>query len=333
MKPVVLSLAPLPADLVKALILQTGGVPDFDVVYGNGMSRRELIEAFARADAVLGDYTFKQGIDREVLERASSLKLIQQPSVGYQHIDINACTQAGIRVANTPGANTVSVAEHTIAWGLCLLRNLFAAHRSMKQGRWEQMSVKPAELSGKIWGLIGLGRIGKAVALRLKPFGPGRVLYTDITRLGGDDEDRYGVEYRGLHDLLRHSDIVSLHAPLTDETRGMIGKAELDLMKPTAFLINVARGELVDSDALAGALQEGKIAGAACDVFSEEPVSPDDPLLKVPGDKILLSPHVAGVSNEAAGRIINMATNNLARVLKGEEPLYVVNPLSERRRP
>jgi len=113
----------------------------------------------------------------------------------------------------------------------------------------------------------------------------------------------------------------------------MIGKAELETMKPAAYLINVARGELVDADALADALRSGKIAGAACDVFPEEPVSPDDPLLKVPGDKILLSPHVAGVSNEAAGRIINMATGNLGRVLKGEEPLYVVNPLSARRSP
>ncbi len=327
MKPVVLSLAPLPADLVKALILQTEGVPDFDVVFGHEMSRPELGEAIARADAVLGDYTFKQGIDREVLAKASSVRLIQQPSVGYQHIDIDACTKAKIRVANTPGANTVSVAEHTIAWGLCLLRNLFAAHQGMKQGRWEQMAVKPAELSGKTWGLIGLGRIGKAVAVRLKPFGLGKVLYTDIARAGEDVEDQYGVEYCGLPDLLKLSDIVSLHAPLTDATRGMIGKAELEAMKPTAYLINVARGELVDTDALADALRSGKIAGAACDVFAEEPVSPDDPLLKVPGDKVLLSPHVAGVSNEAAGRIINMATNNLARVLKGEEPLYIVNPL------
>lgn len=328
MKQTVLSLAPLPADLVKALILQTGGVPDFDVVFGHEMSRQELAEVIARADAVLGDYTFKQGIDKEVLGQASSLKLIQQPSVGYQHIDIDACTEAKVRVANTPGANTVSVAEHTIAWGLCLLRNLFAAQQSMKQGRWEQMAVKPAELCGKTWGLIGLGRIGKAVAVRLKPFDLGRVLYADIDRIDEDVESQYGVDYCELPDLLKLSDVVSLHAPLTDGTRGMIGKAELDAMKPTAYLINVARSELVDSDALAGALRSGRIAGAACDVFAEEPVSPDDPLLKIPGDKILLSPHVAGVSNEAAGRIINMATGNLARVLKGEEPLYIINPLS-----
>lgn len=328
MKQVVLSLAPLPAEIVKVLILQTEGVPDFDVVSGHEMSREEIGEAIARADAVLGDYTFKQAIDRDLLAHASSVRLIQQPSVGYQHIDIDACTGAGIRVANTPGANTVSVAEHTIVWGLCLLRNIFAAQLSMKQGKWEQMTVKPAELFGKTWGLIGLGRIGKAVAIRLKPFGLGRVLYSDIARLDEDMEEQYGVEYCGFQDLLKLSDIVSLHAPLTDETKGMIGKAELESMKPTAYLINVARGELVDSDALAEAVEEGKIAGAACDVFNEEPVSADDPLLTVPGDRILLSPHVAGVSNEAAGRIINMATGNIARVLKGEEPLYIVNPLT-----
>ncbi len=327
MKQVVLSLAPLPAELVKALILQTEGVPDFDVVYGHEMSRADLSEAFAGADVVLGDYLFKQEIDEDTLVRAASVKLIQQPSVGYQNIDIGACSARGVRVANTPGANTISVAEHTIAWGLCLFRNVFASQQSMKEGRWEQMSVKPVELAGKVWGLAGFGQIGKAVALRLKPFGLGKVLYHDVVRADADTEAEYGVEYRPFPELLKLSDIISIHTPLTDATRNLIGKDEIDAMKPSAYIINVARGGIVDEEALASALRTGRIAGAAVDVFSREPVSPDNPLLGVPENKVLLSPHVAGVSNEAAGRIINMATGNVAKVLKGEEPLYVINPL------
>ncbi len=326
MKQVVLSLAPLPAELVKALILQTVGVPDFDVVSGHEMSREELTEALAGADVVLGDYTFKQGIVEAVLGRAGSIKLIQQPSVGYQHIDIKACSARRFKVANTPGANTTSVAEHTIAWGLCLLRNIFASQQSMKEGRWEQMSVKPVELAGKIWGLAGFGQIGKAVAMRLKPFGLGRVVYSDIVRADAETEDQYGVEYCSLPDLWKLSDIISIHVPLTDATRNLIGKNEINAMKPSSYLINVARGGIVDEEALAEALRNGRIAGAAVDVFSEEPVSPTNPLLRIPGNKVLLSPHVAGVSNEAAGRIINMATSNVAKVLKGEEPLYIINP-------
>ena len=230
-------------------------------------------------------------------------------------------------MANTPGANTISVAEHTIAWGLSLLRNMYMAQQSMREGRWEQMEIKPAELAGKTWVIIGFWQIGRAVALRLNFFGLARILYSDIVRASDEVEEEYGVQFTTLKGLLGLSDVISLHAPLTDSTVNMIGSDELKALKPTAYLINVARGELVDENALAQALLEGRIAGAAVDVFSEEPVPPDNPLLRLSGQKVLLSPHVAGVSNEAAGRIINMATNNIARVLQGMEPLYVVNKI------
>ena len=325
MKPVVLSLAPLPAELIKALIMQTSGLPDFDVVSGGGMSREELSDAFSRADVVMGDYTFQCPILSDVLDKALSVKLIQQPSVGYQHIDVPACTERRIPVANTPGANTTSVAEHTLACGLSLLRKMLAANQGIREGRWDQLSLNPVELAGKTWGLIGFGRIGRAVSLRLKPFAPARMLYYDVVRLSAEEEDEHGVSYALFRDLLVSSDIVSLHAPLTETTLHMIGDEELGHMKPTAYLINVARGELVDEDALARALKEGRIAGAAVDVFSREPLAADNPLLEAAGGNLLLSPHVAGVSTEAAGRIITMAAGNIARVLKGLEPLYVVN--------
>jgi phosphoglycerate dehydrogenase-like enzyme len=321
----VLLLAPLPAEIVKLLIRQTPDVPDFEVIAGNEMPVEEVKKAFSEADIVLGDYTFKKKITADILSTARNLKFIQQPSVGYQHIDVGACTARGIKVANTAGANTISVAEHTIAWGLCLLKNMFHAHTSTKSGGWEQMSIKPAELKGKVWGIIGFGRIGQAVAERLKPFGLSRIIYHDTYRPKPSVEQEFGVEYTEMTNILSQSDIISLHAPLTEATCAMINEDTLNSMKPSAYLINVARAELVDEKALAEAIMKGKIAGAGIDVFSEEPVTMNNPLLVVESERLLFSPHVAGVTDEAAGRIINMAAANIARVLKGEKPESLVN--------
>ncbi|MBP7230464.1 MAG: 2-hydroxyacid dehydrogenase [Syntrophaceae bacterium] len=320
MIPKILSLAPLPADLVKLLIQQTPDVPDFEVISGHELSDTEIRKILEDAEVVLGDYTFKHKITEETVSAAPKLKLIQQPSVGYQHIDVEACRAKGIPVANTAGANAVSVAEHTIACALCLLKNLFRAHTSTKSGGWEQMTLKPAELYGKVWGIIGLGYIGRAVAQRLKPFELGRILYFDIFRQESSVEQELAVEYADLPSLLNCSDIISLHAPLTETTREIINESTLNHMKQGAYLINVARAELVDEKALAQAIQKGKIAGAGIDVFSEEPVGTHHPLLKMENDKLLFSPHIAGVTDEAAGRILNRAAANIARFLKGEKP-------------
>jgi glyoxylate reductase len=321
----VLSLAPLSAEIVNLLIRQTPDVPDFEVIPGNEMSKEEVKKAFSSADVVLGDYTFKHKITADILSTARNLKLIQQPSVGYQHIDVDACTARGIKVANTAGANTVSAAEHTIAWGLCLLKNMFHAHTSTKSGGWEQMSIKSAELQGKVWGIVGLGRIGQAVAERLKPFQLSRIIYHDTNRPEPSIEQALGVEYADMATLLNQSDIISLHAPLTDATRAIINEDALNSMKSSTYLINVARAELVDEKALAIAIMKGKIAGAGIDVFSVEPITMNNPLLGLESERLLLSPHVAGVTDEAAGRIINMAAANIARVLKGEKPESLVN--------
>lgn len=325
MAKMVLSLAPLSADIVKLLIQQVPDVPDFEVISGHEMSREEIRKIISTADAVLGDYRFKQMITADIVSAAKNLKLIQQPSVGYQHIDVEACTAKGIKVANTAGANTISVAEHTIAWGLCLLKNIFHAHTSTKSGGWEQMSIKSAELKGKVWGIVGFGHIGRALAERLKPFQLSRMMYYDIYRPEPAVEQKLGVEFAEMTVMLSQSDIISLHAPLTDATCALINEDALNAMKPGAYLINVARAELVDEEALADAIKKGKIAGAGIDVFSKEPVTADNPLLGVESEKLLFSPHVAGVTDEAAGRIINMAAANIARVLKGEEPESLVN--------
>ena len=228
----VLSLAPLSAEIVKLLIQQTPGVPDFEVIAGHEMSNEEIKKAISGVDMVLGDYTFKQKITADIISAAQMLKFIQQPSVGYQHIDVGACTAKGIKVANTAGANTISVAEHTITWGLCLLKNIFHAHTSTKSGGWEQMNIKPSELMAKVWGIVGFGRIGQAVAERLKPFGLSRILYYDTYRPATSVEKELGVEYAELATILSQSDIISLHAPLTDSTRFMINENSINSMKP-----------------------------------------------------------------------------------------------------
>ena len=261
------------------------------------------------------------------MAKAGPLKLIQQPSAGYDNIDIKACSDRGIRVANAPTGNTVTVAEHTIAMGLALLRKLVHADRSIRAGRWDRLTLQPSELGGKTWGVVGLGQIGRAVALRLRPFGLAKVLYYEPHQAPKEVEEQYGVEYSPLPMLLKSSDIVSLHAPLTDSTRNMIGADALSSMKSGAYLINVSRGQLVDEAALADALRKQTIAGVATDNFAEEPPSAADPLLQAPEDKTLFYPHIAGMSPESGRRIMMMSAENIARVLAGRDPLYVVNPV------
>jgi phosphoglycerate dehydrogenase-like enzyme len=181
-----------------------------------------------------------------LLANSGQLKLIQQPSVGFDAIDIKACTERGIPVANSPTGNVATVAEHTIAMGLAMLRGLVPANSSVRAGRWERLTLGPSELGGKTWGLVGLGHIARAVALRLRPFGLAKVLYYDPHQAAKETEEQYGVEYSSLPALLKSSDIVSLHAPLTDSTRNLIDAEALSSMKAGAYFINVSRGEPAD---------------------------------------------------------------------------------------
>jgi len=251
--------------------------------------------------------------------------LIQQPSVGYQHIDIDACAEAGIPVANTAGANTVSVAEYTVMAALCLIKRLLPAHRATVSGEWKQMEVGAGDLAGKLWGLVGMGRIGRAVAELLMPFGV-RMVYYDPMRLKQDDEKKYRLAFMDLLEIIRSADIISLHCPLTEKTRGLIGQTELSMMKSTALLINVARGEIIDENALAQALKDQKIGGAALDVFAEEPIGKTNPFVGMNSQNLMLTPHIAGATNESKMRIINAAITNIVKVLNGENPDFVVNP-------
>jgi phosphoglycerate dehydrogenase-like enzyme len=325
MKKNLLSLAPVSLETLKSLIQRSPGVPEFDVIDGHDLGGEQLATAFAKADVVLGTWTFKR-IGKDLIDRAGPLKLIQQPSIGYDNVDLKACSERRIRVANVPTGNVVTVAEHTIAMALALSRKLVRANSSVREGRWDRLTLEPFELGGKTWGIVGLGEIGRAVALRLRPFGLTKVLYYAPHQAAKTVEEEYGVEYSSLPMLLKSSDIVSLHAPLNGSTRNMIDAGALASMKSAAYLINVGRGGLVDEAALADALLKQVIAGAAIDVYAEEPPGAADPLLKVPEDKILFTPHIAGMSPEGMHRIMTESAENIARALAGKDPLHVVNP-------
>ncbi len=328
---VIASMSPLPESLIESYFapyLKGTGI-EVEVVGVYGKSGEELREVLRRTDVVIGDYTFKMKIDEEVCSYMEKVKLIQQPSTGFDHIDVEACRRRGIPVANAGGSNSLSVAEYTIMAALALLKRLIYAHEKTRQGEWPQwelMDLGTYDLYGKTWGIIGLGRIGSEVAKRLKPWGV-RLLYYDKVRRR-DLEESLGVEYRRLPRLLRESDIVSIHLPLTEETRGMIGERELRAMKPGAILINPSRGEIVDEEALAKALREGWIGGAALDVYSREPPGEDHPLIRLAREgrvNIIVTPHIAGANTDARQRIVRFSVENVLRVLRGEEPQAVVN--------
>ena len=319
----IVSMSPLPGEFIQGM-LESKGVEGVEVVNTNFCPPEEINNALREAEYIVADFSFHNKIDSKTVELLENTRFIQQPSVGYQHIDVEACTKVGIKVANCAGANTVDVAEHTVMSGLCLLKNIMMSNRTTRQGEWRQMEIGPVELGGKVWGIIGMGRIGKAVAERLNPFSV-ELVYYKPTRLSADEENKLNVTYRQFFDLLREADILSLHCPLTPETKNLMNADNIASMKSGAMLINVSRGEIVDEQALADALRKGKLAGAAVDVFSDEPITSDNPLLKVDSDNLILSPHVAGVSEESKTRIMNMSIDNLAKFIKGETPDSLIN--------
>ena len=300
-----------------------------DFVTINEPGSEKLRKELADADIVIGDYTFKVPITAEMVDQMVKVKLIAQPSTGYDHIDLAACRRKGIPVSNIGGANAISVAEHTLAVALVLLKRIGYAHRRMTEGSWvqEELLNIAAEVHGKTWGIIGLGRIGREVAWRAEAMGA-NVVYTDLLQLPEQEEQKLGVAFLPLQRLLTESDVVSIHVPLTEKTRGMMGEKEFRLMKSYAVFINVSRGELTDEGALAKAVTQGWIGGAGVDVFSSEPVGPENPLLVAAkeGANVVLTPHIAGATNDARLRIIQTTVDNVVRVALGQPPLNAVNP-------
>jgi glyoxylate reductase len=269
-------------------------------------------------------------IDAAVMEVAPRLRIISNMAVGYDNIDMGEATRRGILVTNTPGILTKTTADFAFALLLAAARRLVEADRYTRQGRWKTWG--PQILLGQdvhdaTLGVVGLGRVGLEMAKRGRGFGM-RVLYCDSSRKP-KEERRYGLVHVELEQLLAESDFVSLHVPLTCETHHLVGEAELSLMKPTAVLINTARGPVLDERALWRFLAERRIAAAAIDVSEQEPIAPDDPLLEL--DNIIITPHIASASVATRLGMAKMAVDNLLTALRGQVPPQCVNREAVRR--
>jgi phosphoglycerate dehydrogenase-like enzyme len=288
-------------------------------------TRPEFYDAAAEADYYLGSP--RHGIGNEFFRAAPRLRLVQLTSAGYDRVDLEAARKARVPVANNGGANSVAVAEHAVMLMLAVLKKLVYHHNNVAAGTWRAAdfaSIRTYEVEGKRLGIVGLGNIGKKVARRVRGFDMD-IVYHDILRLSEDQEDALGVRFALLDELLRTSDVVTMHVPLNDITRGMISTRELALMKRTAILVNTCRGPVVDEHALHQALTSGTIAGAGLDVMVEEPPKKNHPLFSLPN--ITLTPHSAGPTWDNWAKAYRNGFDNIQRVEAGRAPFWVVPEL------
>ncbi len=291
------------------------------------LKREELVAAARDAEGLLCLLTDQIGA--ELLDQLPRLKVVANCAVGYDNIDIPACTARNVAVSNTPGVLTETTAD--MAWALLMsaARRVVEADRYVREGKfnaWAPMLFLGQEINHKVLGVIGMGRIGKAVARRAGGFKM-TVIYHDASGINPEEERELGVEYRGLTDLLQEADYVSLHVPLSDQTRHLIGEQELKLMKKTAYLINTSRGPVIDEKALVRALRNNELAGAALDVYENEPgLAPGLTEL----DNVTLAPHIASATVQTRTKMALMAAENLLAGLKGDTMPNLVNKELER---
>lgn len=291
--------------------------------YDRVVTREELIAGVKGKDALLCLLTDK--IDAEVMDAEPRLKVIANYAVGFDNVDVAAATRRGIPITNTPGVLTDTTADLAFTLLLATARRVVEADKFMRAGKyqgWAPMLFLGQDIHHKTLGIVGFGRIGQAVAERASGFHM-RILYSDSKRASGEIENKYNAEFRELADLLRESDFVSLHVPLTESTYHLISDEEFDLMKKTAILVNTSRGPVVDEKALVRALKAGKIAGAGLDVYEREPQC--EPELKEL-DNVIMVPHIASASVETRTKMATMAAENAVAVIRGEIPPNLVNP-------
>ena len=295
-------------------LLETGA----DVDVKTGMKPAELLATVGGYEALVVRSETK--VNREVIEAGKNLQVIARAGIGVDNIDLDAATGAGIAVVNAPTGNTVAAAEHTMALMLALARNVPAAHQSLQSGEWRRSTFMGVEIRDKTLGICGLGRVGTEVARRAQAFGMRLVGYDPF--VAPDYARRIGVELRSLDELLAESDFVTLHTPLTESTRNMLGMQQIEIIKPGSRVINVARGELTDEAALLAGLESGRLSGVALDVFSKEPPEPS-PLLEHP--KVIVTPHLGASTREAQREVAIEAAEQVLAVLKGEPARNTVN--------
>ncbi|HEX9795954.1 MAG TPA: hydroxyacid dehydrogenase [Anaerolineales bacterium] len=290
-----------------------------EVRLATSLAPEALLHQVADVDGIIIRANGK--VDRRLMEAAPRLKVVGRHGTGVEAIDLEAAVERSIAIVNTPLANVESVAEHALGMMIALAKRLPEADRAIRAGDWDaRYRLTGRELAGKTLGLVGMGRIGGRLAELAHGAFAMRLLYRDIQPYP-DYEARLKAERVELDQLLVESDVVSVHVPLLPETHSLIGEAELRSMRSTAFLLNTARGAVVDSQALLQALTEGWIAGAGLDVFEPEPLPPDHPLLAL--ENVILSPHMAAHTDEALLRMALVADDILA-VLDGREPTHRV---------
>lgn len=315
--PKVLLTDPIPPPLVQRVRSLLPPNIDFDVV--STSEDAHLAAHAADADVLL--VIFRR-IDASILALAPQVRFVQRVGAGYDNIDVAELAAAGVPVGYAPGANAVGVAEHTILLMLALLKRLPRTEQATRAGRldhYEAVQAGIGDLAGSTIGLVGIGGIGQEVAARLAAFAP-ELLYTSRRRLDPSTEARLGVAYKPLPDLLAAATIVSLHLPLTNETHGLVGKAELAQMRPGALLINTSRGGVVDEDALLHSLESGHLGGAALDVLEHEEDNHNAFAHRL---DVIVTPHTAGSSRASVQRMIQQAVANVVQFLAGETPTHL----------
>ena len=304
---------------------------DWDVTFvDNPYTEDALIAAAKDAEYLLVESGDR--VSKEVIDACPQLKLIQTEGVAFDKVDGAAAREKGIPLCNNKGVNAGAVAEHTIGLILAGLRRTALTDRQIRldsyvQAKTKHFTIGEHELTGKLIGFVGMGDIAKAAVKRLEGW-ECRFAYYDVFRMSEDEEAEYHLEYMEYEDLIKTADVISMHVPVLPSTIGMLGKEQFQVMKKTALVINTARGEIIDQDALIWALENDEIYGAALDVFIPEPLPDDAPILNMSPkamDKLTMTPHVAGATDEAFTRMLLMSIDNITRVMKGEEPINVVN--------
>jgi len=290
----------------------------------DAIPRDLLLEKVEDVDGLLPLLT--ERIDAEVMDRGENLRVVSNYAVGYNNIDVEAATERGIYVTNTPGILTDTTADAAFALLMAIARRVPEADRHIRAKKWihawgPRMFIG-SDIHGKTLGILGMGRIGSAVAKRAQGFGMD-VIYNDIYRRENLEEE-IGLVYKSREEVIRGADFLSLHVPLTPETHHLMGAEEFAMMKVTAYLINTSRGPVVDEKALYHALKDGVIAGAGLDVFKNEPLEHDSPLMEL--DNVILTPHLASGSVETRTKMATTAATNLISVLQNIEPPNLVNP-------
>lgn len=330
-KPVVLIAEELSPATVEAL------GPDFEIRHCDGADRAALLAALPEADAIL--IRSATQMDTEAIAASKQLKVIARAGVGLDNVDVKAATQAGVMVVNAPTSNIVSAAELAVALLLAAARNIVPANLALKNGEWKRSKYNGVELSEKTVGIVGLGRIGVLVAQRLSAFGVTLIAYDPYVQPARAAQ--IGVRLVPLDELMRESDFITVHLPKTPETAGLIGEEQLKLAKPTMYLINAARGGIVDEDALYRAISDGRVAGAGLDVYAKEPCT-DSPLFAL--ESVVATPHLGASTDEAQEKAGIAVAKSVRLALGGElvpdavnvqggvlaEPIRPLVPVAER---